>query len=59
MAISKLMGLCKLGETENACNGMEASVAEIDTSGLKLLRERVVKEFSGTNCTKIVINSTS
>lgn len=59
IAISKLKDLCKSGKTENSCNGMEArwqSMAEIGTSGLRLLRVRMVKQFSGTNYTKIAIN---
>lgn len=59
IAISKLKDLCKSGERENICNGMEArgqSMAEMDTSGLRLLRVRMVKQFSGTNYTKTAIN---
>lgn len=57
MTISKLKDLCKSGEIENACNGIEArwqSMAEMGTSALKLLRARKVKQFSGTSYTKIV-----
>lgn len=31
-------------------------MAEMDTSGLRLLRVRMVKQFSGTNYTKTAIN---
>lgn len=59
IANSKLKDLCKSGKTETTCNGMKArwqSVAEMDSSGLRLLRVRRAKQFSGTNCIKIAIS---